>query len=316
MIDLVTVIMPVYNASKYLDKSIQSILNQTYKDFKFIILNDGSTDNSLDIIKKYSDTDSRIELVDKPNSGAASSFNYGLKICNSKYIARMDSDDISMPDRLHVQINYLEKYKNIDVLGSAIKTIDENDNELKSIFFPDNYSDIIDRMDLTSPIANPSAMIKKSVFEDIGDLDTNTDPADDYDFLVKAVVNKKIITNINQILLKYRLHQENLSKINHHKQIKFSYNSRKMLIEEGLLSSKITEKEYQIRNLPSITDFEYENYKNDIKSHYKNDKKNKYFYLEILSNLFARRLINNKFYLKGSILLFVSLWHKLSKVLF
>ena len=316
MIDLVTVIMPVYNASKYLDKSIQSILNQTYKDFKFIILNDGSTDNSLDIIKKYSDTDSRIELVDKPNSGAASSFNYGLKICNSKYIARMDSDDISMPDRLHVQINYLEKYKNIDVLGSAIKTIDENDNELKSIFFPDNYSDIIDRMDLTSPIANPSAMIKKSVFEDIGDLDTNTDPADDYDFLVKAVVNKKIITNINQILLKYRLHQENLSKINHHKQIKFSYNSRKMLIEEGLLSSKITEKEYQIRNLPSITDFEYENYKNDIKSYYKNDKKNKYFYLEILSNLFARRLINNKFYLKGSILLFVSLWHKLSKVLF
>ena len=316
MIDLVTVIMPVYNASKYLDKSIQSILNQTYKDFKFIILNDGSTDNSLDIIKKYSDTDSRIELVDKPNTGAASSFNYGLKICNSKYIARMDSDDISMPDRLHVQINYLEKYKNIDVLGSAIKTIDENDNELKSIFFPDNYSDIIDRMDLTSPIANPSAMIKKSVFEDIGDLDTNTDPADDYDFLVKAVVNKKIITNINQILLKYRLHQENLSKINHHKQIKFSYNSRKMLIEEGLLSSKITEKEYQIRNLPSITDFEYENYKNDIKSYYKNDKKNKYFYLEILSNLFARRLINNKFYLKGSILLFVSLWHKLSKVLF
>ena len=316
MIDLVTVIMPVYNASKYLDKSIQSILNQTYKDFKFIILNDGSTDNSLDIIKKYSNIDSRIELVDKPNSGAASSFNYGLKICNSKYIARMDSDDISMPDRLHVQINYLEKYKNIDVLGSAIKTIDENDNELKSIFFPDNYSDIIDRMDLTSPIANPSAMIKKSVFEDIGDLDTNTDPADDYDFLVKAVVNKKIITNINQILLKYRLHQENLSKINHHKQIKFSYNSRKMLIEEGLLSSKITEKEYQIRNLPSITDFEYKNYKNDIKSYYKNDKKNKYFYLEILSNLFARRLINNKFYLKGSILLFVSLWHKLLKVLF
>ena len=238
MIDLITVIMPVYNASKYLDKSIKSILNQTHKDFKFIILNDGSTDNSLDIIKKYADRDRRIKLVDKPNTGAASSFNYGLKICDSKYIARMDSDDISMPNRLHVQINYLEKFKNIDVLGSAITTIDENDNELKSIYFPDNYTDIINRMDLTSPIANPSAMIKKSVFAEIGDLDTNTDPADDYDFLVNAFVNKKIITNIKQVLLKYRLHQENLSKINHHKQIKFSFNSRKILIQKEILKNK------------------------------------------------------------------------------
>lgn len=316
MIDLITVIMPVYNASKYLDKSIKSILNQTHKDFKFIILNDGSTDNSLDIIKKYADRDRRIKLVNKSNTGAASSFNYGLKICDSKYVARMDSDDISMPNRLHVQINYLEKFKNIDVLGSAITTIDENDNELKSIYFPDNYTDIINRMDLTSPIANPSAMIKKSVFAEIGDLDTNTDPADDYDFLVKAVVNKKIITNINQVLLKYRVHQENLSKINHHKQIKFSFNSRKILIQKGILKTKVTEREYQIRNLPLITSAEYENYKNEIKSFYYNDKKKRYFYLEILSNLFARRLINNKFYLKGSILLFVSLWNKLLRLSF
>ena len=80
MIDLITVIMPVYNASKYLDKSIKSILNQTHKDFKFIILNDGSTDNSLDIIKKYADrVYRRIKPADKQNTGAASSFNYGLK---------------------------------------------------------------------------------------------------------------------------------------------------------------------------------------------------------------------------------------------
>ena len=298
MTKLISVIMPVYNASAYLSYSIESILNQSFKDFQFILINDGSTDKSLEIIKTYYDIDKRIKIIDKDNTGAASSFNLGLKIAKSKFIARMDSDDISLPKRFEEQLKYFEKFSNIDVLGTGINLIDSKGKSIKSILFPQKHSDILKRMELTSPMANPTVMIKKKLFDELGPLDTNTDPADDYDFIVRALIKKKIVTNLNKVLLKYRIHQNNLSKINNTKQIDISYKSREKLISEGLLVSNISKIEYQIRNLPTIDDKIFDEQKLNIEQMSLNSKK-VFFYKSILTNIYSRRLITQRNYYKG-----------------
>lgn len=92
----ISVVISVYNGEKYLSEAIESVLNQTYKDFEFIIINDGSTDNSLEIIKKYQNQDERIVLISRENKGLVSSLNEGIEKAKGKYIARMDADDICL----------------------------------------------------------------------------------------------------------------------------------------------------------------------------------------------------------------------------
>ena len=119
---LVTVLMSVYNGEKYLERAIKSILNQTFKDFEFLIINDGSTDNSVKIIQSFNDL--RLRLIhNESNIGLIKTLNKGLKLSNGKYIARMDCDDISLPKRLSIQASFMEKYPEIGVCGSWVKII-------------------------------------------------------------------------------------------------------------------------------------------------------------------------------------------------
>ena len=212
----------------------------------------------------------------------------------------MDSDDISLPKRFEEQLKYFKKFSNIDILGTGINIIDSKGNNIKNILFPQIHSDILKRMELTSPIANPTIMIKKKLFDELGPLDTNADPADDYDFIVRSLIKKKIVTNLNKVLLKYRIHENNLSKINNTKQIDISFKSRKKLISEGLLVSNISKIEYQIRNLSTIDDNIFDEQKLNIEQMPLNSKK-VLFYKCILTNIYSRRLITQRHYLKGII---------------
>ena len=118
-----TVLMPVYNAEKYLKPALESILNQTYKDFEFLIIDDGSTDKSLEIIKSYND--SRIRLIGhEQNQKLIATLNEGIKLAQGEYIARMDADDISAPERLQKQMEFLEKHPATVVLGCDFQIID------------------------------------------------------------------------------------------------------------------------------------------------------------------------------------------------
>ena len=101
---VISVVMPVYNAEEYLDEAIQSILDQTFIDFEFIIINDGSLDSSLEIIRQFERQDERILLLDKNNDGIVEALNFGLSIAKGKYIARMDSDDIAYPNRFEEKL--------------------------------------------------------------------------------------------------------------------------------------------------------------------------------------------------------------------
>ena len=123
----ISVIMAVYNSEKFLNESINSILNQTFKDFEFIIINDCSTDNSLKIIKEFIKKDNRIKLINNErNLGAAGTRNEGLKIAKGKYIAILDSDDISYTQRFVIQYNYLEDNPHITQLHGDYLLIHKN----------------------------------------------------------------------------------------------------------------------------------------------------------------------------------------------
>ena len=121
---LVSVITPVYNREKYLVRCIESILEQTYSNFEFLIIDDKSSDNTLEIIKNYQLTDSRIKILENDkNLGATLSFNRGLDICQGKYLARMDSDDISLSGRLEKQVEIFESWSDLEVLGARIEWV-------------------------------------------------------------------------------------------------------------------------------------------------------------------------------------------------
>ena len=124
----ISVLMTVYNDEKYLNKSIESILNQSFRGFEFIIINDGSTDSTTDILNYYSSIDSRIRVFHKTNTGMTKALNFGLSISQGKYIARMDSDDISFPKRLEIEFEFLENNPDIDLIGGAAQIIDDMDN--------------------------------------------------------------------------------------------------------------------------------------------------------------------------------------------
>ena len=130
---LISVIMSVYNCEKYVSQSIESIINQTYSHFEFIIINDGSTDNSLKIIKNYEKIDSRIILIDQRNIGLTKSLNKGIHIAKGDYIARMDADDISLPERFINFINYYIRNQNVMIYTTPAITIDSFGNSIMKI---------------------------------------------------------------------------------------------------------------------------------------------------------------------------------------
>jgi glycosyltransferase involved in cell wall biosynthesis len=155
--------MSVYNAELYLKEAIESILNQTYKEFEFIIINDGSTDNSLAIIKDYSNHDSRIILINRENKGLIYSLNEGISKAKGKYIARMDADDISLPNRFEEQIKFLENNLDIGVVGSDAIVFHKDDKSIWTTYSDSNRTKA--ELLFSSPLIHPSVMMRKSIID-------------------------------------------------------------------------------------------------------------------------------------------------------
>lgn len=162
----ISVIMSVYNGEEYLHEAIDSILNQTFKNFEFIIINDGSIDNSDEIIKSY--IDSRIILITQENKGLPAALNEGIKIAKGKYIARMDADDISEPDRFSIQVQYMEKNPNCVVVGSRYNILSKDGDFL---YLAENTIDnkkLKNVLPYITPFAHGSSFIRKSALRSVG----------------------------------------------------------------------------------------------------------------------------------------------------
>lgn len=130
---LVTIAIPVYNAERYLCDAIQSVINQTYSDWCLYLINDGSTDNSVSIMQEFAAKDSRIKIIDDgKNKGLPARLNESIALTKTKYYARMDADDIMYITRIEEQVRYLEEHPGIDVLGTSIMTIDNNNTIIGS----------------------------------------------------------------------------------------------------------------------------------------------------------------------------------------
>ncbi|MFW6286091.1 MAG: glycosyltransferase family 2 protein [Nanoarchaeota archaeon] len=208
---LITVIMPIYNSQRTLEESIKSILQQSFKNFELILIDDASNDNSKTIIKKYANLDSRIiPIYSKQNLGVGSTLNKGLKTAKGKYIAIQDSDDYSHKNRLEEEYNYLEKYKKIFLVGSSINKVDLNRNLLYKTHRINLPSFLIKLYLLftKSLLAHSTVMFrneKKYFYK------PNIRSAIDYYFYLNLMYHNKKFKNISKILVDYTYNHNGIS---------------------------------------------------------------------------------------------------------
>ena len=212
MVDLhptVSVLMCVYNGEKYLKEAIDSILLQTYTDFELVIINDGSTDSSEDIILLYNDN--RIKYFkNETNIRLQASLNKGLEKCSGRLIARMDADDISLPTRFQKQVDFFESHPEIGVLGTGFVFIEGNGTQLESVKYPASSSAIQWSLFFTCPIVHPSTMMRREVVDMVGGYNEQLKHAEDYDLWCRLCFLTKF-SNLENTLLKLRKHDSNAS---------------------------------------------------------------------------------------------------------
>ena len=236
---MISVIMSTYKEDeKLLRESIESILNQTYKDFEYIIILD-YPDNEVhkSVIEEYALKDDRIHFyINEKNMGLTDSLNRGLSLCHGEYIARMDADDISLPDRLERQMEYLEK-NHYDLIGGITEMINENGSLLYSIkSVPTDPKKINKALRYSQCIAHPTWLGRKEVFEKNAGY-RHMPLCEDYDFTLRAVLNGFVISNLNEPVLKYRMTSNSISRSN--------------LFEQYLYMSYITN-EYKNKRVASV----------------------------------------------------------------
>ena len=213
----ITVLMPVYNGEDYLKEAIESILNQTFKDFEFLIINDGSTDKTLEILQSY--YDSRIKTINnEKNIGLTKSLNKGLHLSRGQYIARMDADDISLPKRLKEQKNFMDKNPEIGIVGAWIKTIGTQIGYVQK--YPSDPEEIRMSLLFRGQLAHPSVMLRKSLVKKYNlYYDSNFKYSQDDELWIRAS-RYFPITNIEKVLLLYRIHEKRVSEVYHNIQKK------------------------------------------------------------------------------------------------
>jgi len=206
----ISVILPVYNAEKFVSESIKSILNQTFSDFELIILDDGSTDNSLQIIQSFKD--SRIKIhCNNENLKLIATLNIGLKLAQGEYIARMDADDICDETRFEKQINYLDQNPDVVLLGTNYSII-ENNNFTSNLAC--NNDEIYIRLYFENPICHPSVIIRNHVIRDNNlTYNSNLIHIEDWGFWMSIRKFGKL-NNLKEPLLKYRISEQNITTVN------------------------------------------------------------------------------------------------------
>ena len=237
----VSVIMAVYNEENFLDESIESILNQTFEDFELIIINDCSSDESLNIMNSYNDNNvDRIKIIDNViNIGVFGSRNKAINIAKGKYIVMLDGDDVALQNRLLTQYNYLENNPHIFLVGGSAIFIDEKGNEINRFRKYDDYEMLAWRLPKSCGIISSSIMFRNEGYlyeECFGG-------AGDYDLYLRLLSQGKHLTNLPNFLVKYRLHEGSMSIYNKEKQEEF----RDLVLKKHKFKGK-----FKLRFLPKL----------------------------------------------------------------
>lgn len=266
---LISVIMPVYNTEEaMLREAIESILNQSYRNFEFIIINDASDENTTAIIDTYKDK--RIHhIINEKNLGITKSLNRGLDLVTGKYIARMDSDDISLPQRFERQLEYMEKNRNVAVLGSVAQIIGED-----TVIFH-RYSEDYEVMRIRLSFSNvgvihPTAFLRREM---VGKLryDEGILKGQDYEFWTRCIECGELKV-LPEILLKYRIHTNQISVKSNAKQAEYTDVIRLRMLEHvGHFTDK--EKQLYLALCKQNPDYKLSEYRKLVKKLVKENKK-------------------------------------------
>lgn len=238
---LVSVLMPVYNAEKHLREAMESILKQTHQNLELVIVNDGSTDGSEDIILSYSDPRIRL-LVNPENKGLIYSLNYGIAACKGTYIARMDADDTCMPERLAEQLAFMEQHPELGVCGCDYTQFSTSGEQ--SFRALSDHDEILSQMIFNSSVVHPSLMLRRSALQ-------NFDPvfnpgyhhSEDYELWSKLILYTKF-SAVHQLLFRYRIHAAQVTQKYSEQQQLSANRVRKELL--GKLGFSYTEQEVEL----------------------------------------------------------------------
>jgi glycosyltransferase involved in cell wall biosynthesis len=300
---LVSVIMSTFNEKiEWVDGAINSILKQSFGEFEFIIVLDNPERSDIkELVSSYKLKDERIIIIENLNNiGLVKSLNKALTLCRGKYIARMDSDDVSHLNRLQVQFRYLEENKGIDFIGAKVKYINEKDeplNDYKNVLATD-HSKLKRLLAYGNSFNHPTWFFKKEILRDIKEY-REIKFAEDYDFVTRVVTCNYKVGNIDEILLDYRVRESGISQSNYFEQMRVSmviarmYKKRLQGISEQKASSNLNkqEKASTSKNFYRATVYE-KKYKSS-----RGIKKIVYFITAIMSSgIFLRGYFNKKIY--------------------
>lgn len=248
---VISVVLPAYNAEPFVETAITSILKQTFGDFELIVIDDGSTDKTLEILQQLSEQDKRINVISRPNKGLVATLNEGIKLSNGKFVARMDADDISHPERFERQIEFLKSNRDYAVVGTGYEFINEYGTFIKSRTVLTNAELIKAGLLFGNQLCHPSVMINMElVGKDFQYRDFQA--AEDYEIWCRLAEIYKV-TNIPDILLKYRVLNTSISRTQSEIQQGNALRALTTTIGKNLPDNHLTNiYNSRIRNIPLI----------------------------------------------------------------
>jgi glycosyltransferase involved in cell wall biosynthesis len=200
-----TVLLPVYNGGAYLGKTIESILSQSYGDYELLILDDGSGDETPNVLQRYSQRDPRIRLLQHPNRGVGYTLNRGINEARGRLLAEIGADDLALPGRLQKQVDFLESNPDHVLVGGYLRIIDPLDRPIGLRTYPTSDAKLRERMLLYNPFASPSLMYRRVDALAVAGYTSRFSTSEDYDFLLRLARRGKV-ANLPEALTAYRLH--------------------------------------------------------------------------------------------------------------
>jgi glycosyltransferase involved in cell wall biosynthesis len=254
---LITVLLPAYNAEKYIGEAIQSVLAQSFTEFELLIVNDGSTDDTEKIIRSFSDP--RIVLINQDNKGISAALNNGLSFAKADYIARFDADDICFPERLEKQYNFLIENPQYCIVGCDADYYDMNDNYVFTCYSPGHTNEEIQQIKMNiCPFIHSGVLYKKKEILDAGGYTIHAHSFEDH-FLWTKILKEGKAYNLNEVLLKVKLHPGSIS-IDEKWRSKRFCELKNAVLQKGVITEKEGKEFFRMLKLQDSSKIKYGSY--------------------------------------------------------